>query len=496
MVPLANILRKVAADSTLAFVLNVVSVPLSFLTSLVMARLYGAKAMGTYFIATYLITTAGIVCTLGLNTGLLRFTAALKTAGHSGDLRRLFWRALGTVSFLSGLAAVALLAFRGSLSSYYKAPDLPALLFFVALALPAVVAVSLFQETVRSLGGVRWVVVQECSLKPLCFLGLIIFFAYAGLGYLGKSAFLGVAFLASTLLGLGFLACSPGSLSFLFRAPERGGGASSFTELLRYSWPLFLVAVFSLSWSGLDSLMLGLYTSPEVVAYYGIATRTMPLVIFPLMAVNAVVPPLFVQFYQQGDLGSLELLAQTTARWTYYLALPIALLLMLLAPEILHWFGSEFTKARFALSVLVLAQLVNVASGSVGFILNMTGNQWTLLVIQIVMGAGVTPLVLLSAAWFGLNGVAVIKALGVAGLNVAMAWAVWRRLKIKAFVRKVHRANLSGLLALCLFFLVRPFLGTIGAAVVFSLGYLALLGKTLWQEIQVIFPQPLADPHK
>ena len=474
------LLRRIAGDSSLAFFSKLLAALLGFLTNLVMARLYGAETMGIYFIVINLLTIASAFCCLGLDTGLLRFTAALKADGKLAELRKLLWPSLGVVAILGWLAAASIYGFGDWLAERFHSPNLTAVLNIMVLALPVAIVSLLLCETIRALGGVRWVIIQQHMLTPLIFLILLLILAQAGHYGEEGSRPLALAYLLSTLLGLIFLAVWPG---LIVRQQELSVGTTSFFDLLRYSWPLFLGNVLWLGQSGLDSLILGWFTSPEDVAYFNIAARTAPLVTFPLLAVNMVVPPLFAQFHQRGDLKGLERVSQTTARWMYFVALPLALVIILLAPDILGLFGPNFTKARFALSVLALGQLINVASGSVGFILAMTGQQWAIITMLAITSGIMIPLLALSAAAFGLYGLALVSAGGIAGINILLAWAVWRRLKIKPFAQGVGRANLSGLLGVGLFFLSKPYLGTLGGAACFSLGYLALTAKTIRHEL-------------
>jgi O-antigen/teichoic acid export membrane protein len=201
------------------------------------------------------------------------------------------------------------------------------------------------------------------------------------------------------------------------------------------------------------------------------------------VAVNAVVPPLFAQFHHRRDLQGLEMMARSTARWIYFAALPLAITTILLAPTLLGFFGTDFTQARFALSILAVAQLGNVSAGSACFILQMTNHQWTMIMMQLQAAIITVPCLILAGAGFGLNGVAVASALGIAGVNLLMARAVWRRLKIKPFAQKVGAANLGGLLGVGLFFLTSPYLGPMGGTAFFALGYLALTAKTIKQEL-------------
>jgi O-antigen/teichoic acid export membrane protein len=478
----SHLLKTVAADSSLALITSGLAVPFAYLTNLAMARIYGAEAMGTFYLALSLITILAVLSRLGLDIGLLRFVATCRAHHASTAIIHFFWPALCLATLLSCLAGVGLFLVRPLLSDYLSSPHLPAALSFMALALPLSAMGLLLRETVRALGGVRLVVIQTYFITPVGFLILVVSLAAAGT-YLDPASAISLAFLLVTLLGLGVLWCSAKLRRSVFRFGDEVSSkpAESFGDLLTYSWPIYLGGIFSLALSGLDSLILGYFTSPATVAYYNSATKTAPLVMLPLVAVNAVVPPLFARFHAREDMASLEMVSRITARWTYFAALPLALLLILLGPELLGFFGPDFRKAHLALSLLALAQLVNVGTGSVGFILNMTGHQRTLLIIQIIVGVSVVPLSGLLAAGFGLTGTAVAHALGLAGLNILMTWGVWRRLSLRPYVQKVGWANLAGLVGSALFLVSKPFLGPWGGAVLFALGYLALVVRPLFQ---------------
>ncbi|MFZ2087568.1 MAG: MATE family efflux transporter, partial [Desulfobaccales bacterium] len=259
--------------------------------------------------------------------------------------------------------------------------------------------------------------------------------------------------------------------------------------LLRYSWPLYASVLLMLAFNAADSLVLGFFTGPEQVDYYEAASRTALLVGLPLLAVNAVVPPIFAQMHQTGNLQELERLAQNSTRWMYCVSLPLALFMVALAPDILNLFGADFGEARWALRVLVLAQLVNVACGSVGFLLAMTGNQLTLTTTLSLGGAIGLPLMAVSTAIYGLNGLAAAKGFWLVGANVLMALGVWRQLRLKVFARGVGWVNVSAAVGFGLFWLIRPHLGLWVAVGVGGLAYLALIFRTLFQEVSDIFYQ-------
>jgi len=340
MSPTPKIFRNIARDSSLAIILVGLSGPLWYLTTLVMARYYGAQEMGTYFIAWNMVLIISIICRLGLDNGLLRFSALLKTKGQVGSLRRLFWPALG-LTFLLGLIAAASLFFtREWLAIRFNAPSLPLVLIFVAPALPFFAVSFGMLETIRALGGVQYAVFQKYALSNFTLIIFLLILAYWRGNSIGKYEALGLAAFLSVLVNLGFLAAS---LHFKsgWQESDPIPGESSFRDLFWYSLPMFLNTLLG-ALAFIDRLILGLFTTPQEVAYYEVAAKAEVLIALPLVALNNVIPPLVVKLYECGNFAGLEMMAQTTARWAYYLSLPLTLLLIFLAPELLGIFGENF----------------------------------------------------------------------------------------------------------------------------------------------------------
>jgi O-antigen/teichoic acid export membrane protein len=485
MTPLPLILRRLAASSSFALGFKVMALPLGYFTLMTSARLFGAQQTGTFAIATYLVATVSVCCRLGLDTGLLRFFAAMQAEGQGG-LGRLLRPALALVLAVSSLAAALMYGWGAWLASRFHAPDLPAMLSFVVPALPLSVAAGLCGEGLRALGGVRWVVFSQDFFAPAILLSLILLLAHGG-GWLSPPQALGLAFLISTIAALGLVALG---LRAYLRSPGAAPGRRNLRDLLGYSWPFFFSSILMLAFGSLDSLILGVFQAPENVAYYEAAAKSAMIISLPLIAVNAAAPPLFAQFHQRGDLPGLEKLAQATSRWMYYAALPLTLLGLAAAPELLSFFGPGFAGADAAFRLLALGQLVNVACGSVGFILAMTGHQLTLTLVLALAGAVGIPLMAGAAAFYGLTGLAAAKSLWLIGVNVLMSLGVWRHLRITAFAHKVGWVNLAGLAGFAFFVIAKPYVGWLGGTACFLLVYAVGLGKILRQEISGLIRLP------
>jgi O-antigen/teichoic acid export membrane protein len=119
-----------------------------------------------------------------------------------------------------------------------------------------------------------------------------------------------------------------------------------------------------------------------------------------------------------GDAARLQRMVTSSARITFFAALPIAIAFTFLGGPILAIvFGTDFARGHASLAILCCAQLVSVAVGPVGPLLNMSGHE-RVTARSFAWSAAAN--VLLSAL--------LIPALGMAGAAIATAitFAGWR----------------------------------------------------------------------
>ena len=105
--------------------------------------------------------------------------------------------------------------------------------------------------------------------------------------------------------------------------------------------------------------------------------------------------------------------------------------MILFGDRILGLFGAEFVAARWSMTVLILGQLVNVGSGSVGYLMGMTGHHrqsafvlGCSAVLNIILNAILIPI-------FGIMGAAIATALTMALWNIWLHQLVVKYLGVK-----------------------------------------------------------------
>jgi O-antigen/teichoic acid export membrane protein len=479
----ALIFRRVASTSSWNLVLKVAGTVLAFLTQLALARFYGAELMGTFIICSNIAIVLGLVGSLGLDNGMLRFSALLKEQGQTNTVLRLVRRCSLALMLFSALLAGGVYASRSWLAFYFHSPALTVMLPLFMVSLIFLPANAIQRETLRGLGSVVWATAIQFVVQPgVLLLSLTGLYFMAPWGPTGAQS-LSLVFFLSLLFTAGLTTHLVTRVLSLLRKSHRENVPEGkpldlpWSELCRYSFPLLISALMLLAWGMLDHLILGLLCPPQEVAFYGVAYRFALVVSFPLIAINAVLPTLFVQLYHRRELADLEHLASTCGRWAFYLSLPLCLLLILNGHELLAIFGPGFHEARWSMSLLAVGQLVCVVCGSPLYLLYMTENQTAALKVQ-SLGAGLSlPLMVLLGYLFGKTGVAIGSAGGWALIHLLGSLIVWRALKINIFAQHILSLTLMSLAILFIAWLVRVNLGPVWGAAFFILSYLLLLWK-------------------
>ena len=186
------------------------------------------------------------------------------------------------------------------------------------------------------------------------------------------------------------------------------------------------VATYLTNWGGV--IAVGFILATEQVAELSVAQCLSQIIIFFLIAFNGVVGPRFARLSAQNDWESVRKLAQYTSCIMTLITLPVAGIVIAFGSQLLGVFGDKYVDAYPLLLVLLVGQVVNSLTGSVGFLLNMTNHEKIVRNI-VVVSSVVTLLVSIVATWqFGVIGAAISITLGVALNNLTMVFFVYKYL--------------------------------------------------------------------
>lgn len=412
--------------AVLSLVIQGVLVVMSLATTIVLARILGPDGYGVYSFALAIVMLLQVLPSGGLGQSLLRFIPSYRTAQEWGKLRGLIRGGVGAaLAYGSATAVLAtVIGFKGLIPA--GGAFSPRMLASASLLLFLFPLMDVFGASVRALdSGVRGQLPQYL-IKPLAFLILIgsvsLLPTYCQITPVLAMLFQGVAVLLAAALG-GF---------WLMRAyPDSIRHATA-----RYEGRYWLGVASRLAMLGgvmlvnmqADILMLGSLTTAHDTGIYRVAVQGASLVALPLTAANLFIAPRVANLFAQGELVRLQKLLVTSSRATFFLAACAAAAFWFFGHGVLELvFGSGYLTAYEPIAMLCVAQLINVAAGSVGTTLSMTGNEKDALVAAVFAAGANIGLNLALIPRMGAMGAALATTITMLLWNGIMLQRVWRR---------------------------------------------------------------------
>jgi O-antigen/teichoic acid export membrane protein len=144
---------------------------------------------------------------------------------------------------------------------------------------------------------------------------------------------------------------------------------------LSVSLPILIVEGFYLLLTSADIVMLQHFRTPEDVAVYYAAAKTLALIAFVHFAVAAAVGLRFSQFHVTNDHERLKSILADSIRWTFWGSLAASAVILMMGPLLLSLFGKQFVGGYHLMLILVAGLMARSAVGPVERLLNMLGQQ-------------------------------------------------------------------------------------------------------------------------
>jgi len=422
---------------------------LGFLAHMLFARTVGPAAYGIFGIGWTLYQLTGLVASLGLEHGAVRY--ASRFLGREPDRIAAVLRRAVRLALVSGVLGGAVLALAAPLlaSRAYSMPALRPVLFGFAVGVPLLAGLRVAAAGTRVSQRMRFSTLAEDLALPTVHLLLL-----AGLLGLGWRLAAGVA--APVTAAAVACVIALGALRSLFPGPaapptaerSRPCAGPSTRQLLAFSTAAALSGILGLMTVWADRLLVGALLSEAFAGIYVAASQISLLFSVVLSALNAVVAPMIAELYSKGEIRELEALFRVSTRWGLYLTLPLFLVILTFPGGLLRLLGEAYTGGALPLTILAAGQMVNLATGAVGVILVMSGRQNRLLALSALTLAVNVVLNLVWIPRYGLSGAAAATAVSLVALFSAALGAVHRSPGVWPYDRRLLKGGLAALASL------------------------------------------------
>ncbi|MFK7779649.1 MAG: flippase [Candidatus Gracilibacteria bacterium] len=401
--------------SSISFVFKIVGMGFGYLFTLFIARWYGAETMGLYTLSLTMLNIFVTIGVFGFDNALVKFVAEYNSQAKLYLIKEVYIKVLSVVIPI-GMVLSVMLYFGADLFArdIFKKEHLSAFLQITAMAVLPFVLLRVNATFFRGLKKIKlFAFFDSLGVMLLSFIGLIIVARIFHI--MDNYVVIDVQVFSIVFLMLVSFINVKKYTNILNIASKN---MLKYRNILTVSFPMLLTSSMALVMGWTDMVMLGMFRSEAEVGVYSVVVKLAGLTSIALIGINSIAAPKFSEFYSSGNKEGLRNIAQSSTKMIFFSSIPIISILILFPKQILGMFGSEFTVGYMALWILMIGQIINSVTGSVGYILIMTGKEKLFQNIIIFTGILNIALNYILVEKYGLNGVAFSTAISLSVQNI------------------------------------------------------------------------------
>lgn len=415
--------------SGLSFFLRFGGLAAGYLLTLIIAHLFGAKGLGDYVLAITVLRLFTLLAKLGLDTTSIRFIASFASQEKWTSIFRFRKKVVTILSFTSVFSSILMYCLSEEIANLINAnPD------FIQLNAFFVLPMAFFMLHYQSLRGLKRIAefsfFYRISQALFSIISIVIIYQFIQDSEVPVYAYL-VSVIIVSLLSF---------LSFQYWLKNRSEGKESaeqeimrYSTLLKISIPLMFAqsVQFIMVWT--DKLMLGAMTTAENVGVYHTAFKLSMFAAVALMSINSIASPKFAEMFGKNDIEGLKKVVHQSTKMIFWTSVPLVTIFFIFPEFFLGLFGEEFKIGVTAFIFLSCGRLISSFSGSVGNILQMTGNQNIYASILLIGAVLNIVLNLILIPLYGINGAALASMSSLIVWNLSMVFVVKKKLGFYTF---------------------------------------------------------------
>ena len=349
----------------LAYASRLIGVGLTFILSTFLARVLGADDFGTYSFLISLTMLLTLPTQSALPIMALRNVAKSESVNGKTILSK-STRLLPYVIMLYAFIAIFIITL---VNEFIVAIDSDEVELYWIFPLLVIIPLSLlYSSMIRGCGPLITSMVPEYVVKPFATIILVLYFYYMNASFDVTHAISSVTISGVIILAFYFL--------YLQGVTVKSNTQSREKLNIKEFFNLSVISGGQVIFANIEVFFLGFLSTTSDVGIYKVALVISVLIIFSQTVINQIIQPDIVKKYHEKDLLGLQQVIKNSSLIITSLGLLFFVLLVSVGkPLIVYFYGADYESAYYILLVLSFGQIVNMAFGSVGTILNMTKNE-------------------------------------------------------------------------------------------------------------------------
>ena len=407
-------------------------------------RGFGPGPYGLYSICLSIVTLVSSIFNLGMDDAMVRYIAIYRGKKQSHLLRGLTIFCSALAGGAGVLGAIVVLFLAPYIANMKHSPGAMPLLQMMVPFIPLTCMQVVWSAGLQGFKAFKWrVMTQRIIIPSVMFVLLaieLLFFRFLFLN--GVVIVLLISATVGTVVSLYFF------VKMLRRVETGDEERYELREWLGFATPNFLTSVVDTVLESTDTLLLAFFAISNVaIGLYAAAIRISIFIAVPLQSMNVMFTPTIAELYSKGDVEKLQAMFKIVTKWTITFSLPIFWIATLFSKSLLDLPSKGFGSGWPLLIAFSVGAVVNAGTGSVGYMLLMTGHQklsflnsLTAVIVNVVLGVILTPR-------YGAMGTAIATGLAIAVVNLMRLLQVRLFLKMQPYRSDTLKPIFAGLLS-------------------------------------------------
>lgn len=395
----------------------------AFGVQILLGRTLPVGGLGLVTVAVQVAFVAAAGSRFGMDMAAVREVAIAQGADAASHVRSLVDRAVGVAFAISVLVAVAIAAASPLLG------DNQTTVALAAVSIPFAAVANTYLGATRGLKSMAPTLWVFWIGQPVAWIAV----AGAAIALGGGTWAAVIAYDVSWIV-----AAVAARAMWRRRSAGMGDEPATRDELvqaLRFGAPRAPSALLAQALFWADLWVLDAFASGNTLDTYAAVGRISQVILLFLTSLNLLFSPFAADLHARGHRTQLDALFKSATRWALTATAPVVIVLSIAAAQALQAFNPAFSDGATALRILLIGQLINVATGSVGFVLIMVGRTGVDLIDNILATVILVGMAIPLASSYGMNGVAVASAVSLAGVNMVRLLQVRHIVHIQPYTR-------------------------------------------------------------
>ncbi len=414
-------------ESSLVLVIKFFGLITAYGWLIVVSKYYGARGIGLFSFFFNTLNLVGVFCTLGTHISLLKYFGIYKNEESVFKINVFYKRSISLVFVISLFVSLILYVGKSFISiNIFNNRDYIYVIEFVSFSLTfyAIYLVSIEQyrvnEKLMTSEMARSFLRQALSILLLL-----------GIYHFGSSSItdpLLASFISISLISVALILFQFNVLIKNYKSVKLG-----FQNIIGESFSVSLSSILSILLAYIPVLFIAKYCTAQDLGIYNVSLRIALIMNFILTTLNKLVASKLSYYYFNNNKEELEKTLRFTVTTSFIISFPILLLNVLIPEKLLSIFGTEFISGSLVLIFLSISQIINILSGSIGTLFNMTGlHNYLVLIISVTLVVDISLSYLLTPS-FGIEGAAIASMITVILWNLTSVILMYKKRKIQTF---------------------------------------------------------------